>query len=292
MKKILLCTGMLFSLLYAQVPDTTASIRMQIWAELDAYPALANAFEKNERERKADETNAGEQNVNVKKTDANLREQKANKKKANVENENINEKNARQQNASEKNSANENADNDFANGKIFDYAKERMKTLGSFLVGGMLYGWNFTYTPSDKLRGVPEFMEFSDVQSKESFAGDIHYKGLLVREGKVYSWLEFKKTETMIQNYFLWSSIVNEKIHGLGYGKIEDGFQGIEDAVRDAIKNAVRAHFRTKIKNKPKEITGRVLLLAEPLIGISSGRYKVQLDFFLETDRITPYTQF
>ena len=64
------------------------------------------------------------------------------------------------------------------------------------------------------------------------------------------------------------------------------------DAVRNAIKDAVRAYFRTKIKNKPKEIRGRVLLRREPLIGIDAGRYKVQLDFFLETDKIVPYTQF
>lgn len=263
MKRFLfLCLTFFFPLLYAQTPDTIASVRMQVWAELDAYPALAHAFEETQNDT------------------------------ANANGHNSHETNAREIARGKKSDANETADGNPANEKIFDYAKERMRTLGTFLVGGMIYGWNFSYTPSDKLRGISEYMEFSDAEPKEKFENGIRYKGLLVRDGKVYSWLEFKKTEAMIQNYFFWSSIVHDKIHGMGYGKISDGFQGIEDAVRDAIKNAVRAHFRTKIKNKPKEITGRVLLLAPPLIGISSGRYKVQLDFFLETDRITPYTQF
>jgi len=156
----------------------------------------------------------------------------------------------------------------------------------------MVYGWNFSYTPSDKLRGVEEYMDFSPVRELGEAEQRITYAKPWVENGKVYCWAEFTRTEPMIQNYYLWASITNDTVHGIGYGKISDGFDGITNAVRDAIKDAVRAYFRTKIKNKPKEIRGKVLLRREPLIGIDAGRYKVQLDFFLETDKILPYTQF
>ncbi len=175
---------------------------------------------------------------------------------------------------------------------IFDYSTARLKTLGPFIIGGMVHGWNFSYTPSDKLRGVEEYMEFSPVRELGEAEQNITYAKPRIEEGKVYCWAEFTRTESMIGNYYLWASITNDTVHGIGYGKISDGFDGIRNAVREAIKDAVRAYFRTKIKNKPKEIRGKVLLRREPLIGIDAGRYKVQLDFFLETDKILPYTQF
>ena len=209
---------------FAQTPDVVEHIRIPLWAELDAYPGLAEA----------QDISAG----------------------------------------------------------VFDYSIARLKTLAPFIIGGMVNGWNFSYTPSDKLRGVEEYMDFSPVRELGEAEQNIAYAKPWVEEGKVYCWAEFTRTEPMIRNYYLWASITNDTVHGTGYGKISDGFDGIRDAVRDAIKDAVRAYFRTKVKNKPKEIRGRVLLRREPLIGIDAGRYKVQLDFFLETDKILPYTQF
>ncbi len=209
---------------FSQTPDVIEHIRIPLWAELDAYPALAEA----------QDSSAG----------------------------------------------------------VFDYSISRLKTLAPFIIGGMVNGWNFSYTPSDKLRGVEEYIDFSPVQELGEAERNIAYTKPWVEEDKVYCWVEFTRTEPMIRNYYLWASITNDTVHGIGYGKISDGFDGITNAVRDAIKDAVRAYFRTKIKNKPKEIRGRVLLRREPLIGIDAGRYKVQLDFFLETDKIVPYTQF
>ena len=209
---------------FSQTPDIVEHIRIPLWAELDAYPGLAEA----------QDTSAG----------------------------------------------------------VFDYSIARLKTLAPFIIGGMVYGWNFSYTPSDKLRGVEEYMDFSPVRELGEAERNITYAKPRIEDDKVYCWAEFTRTESMIGNYYLWASITNDTVHGIGYGKISDGFDGITNAVRDAIKNAVRAYFRTKIKNKPKEIRGKVLLRREPLIGIDAGRYKVQLDFFLETDKILPYTQF
>ena len=121
---------------------------------------------------------------------------------------------------------------------------------------------------------------------------NISYSDPWVEDGKVNCWTEFTRTRQMIRDYSLWSSITNPKIAGIGYGKIEDGFDGIREAVQEAVKNAIRSYYRTRIRNKPKEIRGKVLVRSEPLIGIDQGRYKVQLDFFMESGRIIPYTQY
>lgn len=173
---------------------------------------------------------------------------------------------------------------------IFDYPVERIKQTAPFLIAGMVYGWDFTYTPSDKMRSVAEYFSFSLCQEQGKELEQISYSDPWIENNTLNCWVEFTRTPQMIQSYYLWASINHPSIHGKGFGKIENGFDGITDATKEALKDAVRTYFRSHIKNKPKEITGKVLIRGQPEIGIDSGRYIVQLDFFLETVRIIPYT--
>ena len=92
---------------FSQTPDIVAHIRIPLWAELDAYPALTEA-------------------------------------------------------------------QDSSTG-IFDYSIARLKTLAPFIIGGMVHGWNFSYTPSDKLRGVEEYMDFFPVRELGKAKQNIAY---------------------------------------------------------------------------------------------------------------------
>ena len=80
-------------------------------------------------------------------------------------------------------------------------------------------------------------------------------------------------------------------------------YQNIDEATRreacervkkiaEAIKNAIREYWRAQIKNKPKEIESRLLICCAPVIGVEAGRYRVMLDFFMETERILNYEMF
>lgn len=219
------CVAVIFSLLMgvsAQIPDFMEKIRIPLWAELDAYPGLAEA----------QDVSAGQ----------------------------------------------------------FDYPISRLKKTAPFLLNGMVYGWRFEYTPSDKLRGVAEYFSTEEINTIND--ADIVYTKPWFENNRVYCWIEYTRTPQMIWLLNAWKSIKTQKIQGSGTGKISDGFDGITNAANDALKNAVRAHYREIIKNKPKEIDGRVIIRSTPKIGINAGHYVVELDFFLETDRIVKYTQF
>ncbi len=169
----------------------------------------------------------------------------------------------------------------------------RLKETAPFFVQGMAYGWEFSYTPSDNARGVKEYFEFQPVQKlTEEELNRIEYKNPAFKDDRLYCRVEFERTDFQKQIYQSWGSVTNPKIRGLGYGKLEKGFEGIQDACGDALKNAVREHWRTRIKNKPREISGRVLLVNPPVAGVDSGRYRLMLDFFIETDRILEYKMF
>lgn len=175
---------------------------------------------------------------------------------------------------------------------IFDYPVSQLKKTAPFLISGMVYGWNFVYVPYDKARGVEEYFEITEIQSIIPFESRITYTLPSVDETRLNVWCEFLRDEFQIQNYNLWNSIQHPVIKGRGYGEVSLGFEGYTQAAKDALKNAVREHYRTIVKNKPKEITGSVLIKNPPSVGVVSGRYVINLDFFLEYGRIIEYSTF
>ncbi len=178
----------------------------------------------------------------------------------------------------------------------FSYPIARIKETVPFLIEGLVYGWNFTYVPSDKTRGVEEYFEIEPVQKladgQKNDGGTIEYSSVWIENNRFNCWVDYTRTDHQVQTYNLWASIQNPTIQGRGYGDLTKGFEGIKEAAVDSVKNAVRNYYRNLIKNKPKQITGAVLLRKTPLLGIDSGRYVINLDFFLECGTIEEYTQF
>ena len=178
------------------------------------------------------------------------------------------------------------------NDGIFDFAINRIRKVGPYFLNGMVYGWNFSYTPSDKLRGVKEYFEVEEINTIKEQDNPITYAKPWIEDNLLHCWLEYERTPQQIWNLKAWSAITTDKIQGKGSGKISHGFEGIQEAGKEALKNAIRSHYREIIKNKPKLIEGKVIIRTAPKIGLKSGQYMVELDFFLETDRIVKYSQF
>lgn len=180
-----------------------------------------------------------------------------------------------------------------ATGREFVVPVARIKELAPYLLEGMVYGWRFEYTPSDKARGVEEYFAQTPVRSlTDAQLATVHYAEPWIQGERLLCWVEFERTDEMQRLYKSWQDIAHPRIRGVGYARLSEGFAGIEKACREALKNAVREYERKIIKTKPKEIDGSVIIAAPPLIGIDAGRYKVTLDFFMETDRIIEYKTF
>lgn len=169
----------------------------------------------------------------------------------------------------------------------------KIKQTAPFILSGMVYGWNFDYTPYDKSRKVAEYFDFSEIQkfSKDEIS-KINYKTPWVEKQRLYAWIEYERTQSQQMLYNSWKSVNYRNIKGVGYAPLSEGFEGIQKACGEALKNAVRSFERKHIKTKPKEIIGKALVSKPPVIGIDAGRYMVTLDFFMESDRIIEYKTF
>jgi len=70
------------------------------------------------------------------------------------------------------------------------------------------------------------------------------------------------------------------------------GFDNSQAMIEQAAKNAVREYARTRIPNKPRKITGSLVLAAAPRIVIVSGVYRASCVVKLRIDETTPYRAF
>lgn len=169
----------------------------------------------------------------------------------------------------------------------------KIKEISPFILSGMVYGWRFEYVPYDKARGVPEYFEFTPIQTlNESEINSINYAKPWIEDSILNCWIEFRRSDAQIHIFRGWESVLHPKIMGEGYAELSEGFDGIQKACGEALKMAVRNYERKWVKTKPKEISGTVLIKEPPKIGVDAGRYKVTLDFFMETDRIVEYKAF
>ena len=176
--------------------------------------------------------------------------------------------------------------------QLFSDAIERAKLISPFLAGGFLHGWTFDYTPGDKARGVEDYWEFAPRREFDPAVNHLRYREPFVQGGNLLCWVYCDRTEAQKTEWKMWSSILRPKTHGQGEGLLEDGFEGIRNACSQAARDAVRSYWRTMEKNKPKEISGQLLLIGSPRIYIKNGRYVADLEFLLDTERIVRYQTF
>lgn len=262
---------------FSQTPSQKKSLRIQIWSELDEIPGVFSEDDDSETSAEISVRQSSNSAVNGEKSTQVTAAQTAAKEIA-----------------GKKDNFVSSAEADDRMVKLFRYSVSRAKQITPFLMQGMLEGWTFDYVPSDKTRQVKEIFEMGQVKPYDKLLNPITYRDPipLEQEGKLLCWATCDRTPMQQLAYERWASIVHPKIQGRGRGRVEDGFEGIQNAVEEAVKEAVREYWRGQTKNKPKEIMGTVLLIQDPRIYISEGQYVVDLDFFLQTDRIILYSNY
>ncbi len=175
---------------------------------------------------------------------------------------------------------------------LYSFAINRAKQIAPFMLTGMIHGWSFDYVPYDKKRHVDEIFEWDEVHELDRKSNPISYKDPQPLDNRMVCWAFCDRTETQQLSYRRWSSVNLPRVQGTGRASVEKGFDGIKEATANAIKDAVRNYWRIYEKNKPKEIYGTVLLIGIPRVYVYEGQYVTDLEFFLETDKIVRYTYY
>jgi len=175
--------------------------------------------------------------------------------------------------------------------QIFSPARDLRETA-RFVLGGMVYGWKFTYTPSDKTRRVEEFFTLEPIMEIPDDDPRFSLVEIDPAYPRVSCWAEFLLDATAARRNVYWGSVMFRTADGRGYGDRERESAGIKDAYSDAVRAAVRVYTRRLEKNKPKEIIGEVLLKNDPRLFFEAGRFVADISVLVNIQEIVPYSAF
>lgn len=170
--------------------------------------------------------------------------------------------------------------------------KEALKELSRYILAGMVYGWKFSYTPYDKKRNVQEFFELTPIFQIEKDDKNVFITDVEIKYPYCYCWAEYGIPESEAIRLEFWKSISYKTVKGRGTGDRSDELKGVYDAYSEAAKNAVREYARKFIKNKPKEISGEMLIKNNPRLYIESGLFKAELELYLHIEKVISYQFF
>ncbi|MBR3548555.1 MAG: hypothetical protein IKN90_00595, partial [Treponema sp.] len=218
------------SSVYSQTPSQKKSLRIQIWSELDEIPGV---FSEDDASGEGQAANSAvSANPAVESTSKTAQVTAA--------------QTATKELSGKKDAFVSSAEADKRMVELFRYSISRARQITPFLMQGMLEGWTFDYVPYDKTRQVKEIFEMGQVKPYDKLLNPITYRDPvpLEQEGKLLCWATCDRTPMQQLAYERWASIVHPKIQGRGRGRVEDGFEGIQNAVEEAVKEAVREYWR------------------------------------------------
>lgn len=161
-----------------------------------------------------------------------------------------------------------------------------------YVFAGMIYGFSFSYVPSDVERSVEEEFDLK-LMSKIS-AGD---RNMIVYQtrmdsAKFYARAKYELEDFQKRWFNFWLSETFSVCGGIGGASFFEGKENRILAIKTAIKEAVRAHLRQELHNKPKKITGYVQLLEVPYIIIDAGKYVAKVRVRLDIQEVEDYITF
>lgn len=168
--------------------------------------------------------------------------------------------------------------------KVFDEAR--------FVFSGMLYGFTFSYTPSDAARNVSESYNIELLHEIELGDPSLNAVETWESQYKHYITLEYKLAPFQSEFLNAWNSNTIPVVTGTGEGSFYTGLEGKLESIKISIKNGIRNYLRVRRYNKPKQIKGRALLWEPPAIRTRSGKFIADVNFKLLVDEIEDYTTY
>lgn len=169
-----------------------------------------------------------------------------------------------------------------------------------WLVGGMIRGFDFVYTPSDRARAIAESFE-----ARPSFSPEADPTGFSVasvrRDGAVVlATVEYALGPAGESELAAWSSSGYAVSRARGTasalassGAASSGLPAATLARREAVlaaaREAIRAYLRGVTHNKPREARGSFSFAAPPRIYLKAGVWVADLRVFISVQGIADY---
>lgn len=168
----------------------------------------------------------------------------------------------------------------------------------SWVFSGMIWGFTFEYTPSDKARKVSEVFLLQPRGHIQQSSEGLRVLESTVESGVLSVNLLYYPALHEISECKAWNHAPYKSAQGRAYSpafppviamQADERVEARITAMTEAIKEAIREYARGITYNKPRIIRGVCGLLAQPQVIITSGQYLAQVKISLQITEIISY---
>ncbi len=151
-----------------------------------------------------------------------------------------------------------------------------------WLFSGMVWGFDYVYTPSDRSRSIAELFQIQP-RSPESAKGmELHAADARLEGTVLVVTVEYTPDAEERAEMASWKS-------GGAAGQGTGGARSRREAVAEASKAALRAYLREITHNKPREIRGSFAFAVFPRLFIRQGSWVAVIRMYARVDEILSY---
>lgn len=165
-----------------------------------------------------------------------------------------------------------------------------------WVFGAMTWGLDFSYTPSDKARGIAELFEVRqrwadglpmDLRAvaarteADTAIVDVEYHPDSVSASEMEAW---KRASAVSQGRGTAAAFKADRA-----GASSPDPAARIDAAKDAARSALREYLREITHNKPREVKGAFALAGPPRLFLSGGRWVASVRVYARIDDIRAY---
>jgi hypothetical protein len=175
-----------------------------------------------------------------------------------------------------------------------DEARQRILEEARGLLSMMIYGARFSYTPADSARQMDEQFQISPVAEIQWGDPALRITDAYLQEGVLHAKIEYSLRDFQEARRRAWGSAAVPAATGAGECSVFAG-PSPEDkrlSLQEALKDAIRNHLRPIHFNKPREVTGELLIWEKPRVLIQAGAYVTEVDVKLQVREYRPYSLF
>lgn len=170
--------------------------------------------------------------------------------------------------------------------------EQRLLREAQYTLSGIIYGWDFSYTPADRRRRVAERFELEWIGQVRWGSPGLRVRDLRAIEGSLYGQIDYTFCPTEQARIDQWSSLSTARASGMGSGDLLDGTVGKTTAIENAVHHAMREYLRSRYPNRPREATGTVALAGPPRIRTVTGEYEARVTIAIDLHEVRDYLVF
>jgi hypothetical protein len=168
-------------------------------------------------------------------------------------------------------------------------ARKKLLEEGRVLLSGMVYGWTFTYIPGDRARHVEQSFTLAPVAQIPWGSPRLAVLETEVVDQKMWARLCYTMADEEALRRASWESNTAALSTGRGKAPTSVGPAGKGASLEDAVRDAIRLSLDTRWVNKPRQVSGDVVLWDDPQVIVRSGVYSTVAKVKILVRELVPY---